>query len=40
MDYGFFSHVVLWVIAAIGVVGTVGLVLSFWYMGRDAYRKD
>ncbi|WP_396655228.1 hypothetical protein [Microbacterium sp.] len=40
MDYGFLSHIVLWVVAAIGVVGTIGVVLSFWFLGRQNYRKN
>lgn len=40
MDYGFYSHIVLWVVGAIVAVGTVGLTLSFWYLGRQAYRKN
>ncbi|TDN92377.1 hypothetical protein EV279_1897 [Microbacterium sp. BK668] len=40
MDYGFASHVMLWVIGAIAAVGLVGTVLAFWSMGRAAYRKD
>ena len=40
MEAGFFSHVILWIIAAIAVTGTVGTVLSFWSLGRHGYRKD
>lgn len=40
MEYGFWSHVLLWVVGAIAVFGTIGTVLAFWSMGRDAYRKD
>lgn len=40
MDYGFASHVVLWVVGAIAAVGLVGTVLAFWSLGRASYRKD
>ncbi|WP_345803208.1 hypothetical protein AAIB33_09060 [Microbacterium sp. AZCO] len=40
MDYGFASHVVLWVIGLIAAAGLVGTVLGFWTMGRQSYRKD
>ncbi|WP_262985912.1 hypothetical protein [Microbacterium jejuense] len=40
MDYGFWSHALLWLIGAITLVGGVGMVLAFWGLGRDAYRKD
>lgn len=39
MEYGFYSHIVLWVVAAIAALGTVGVTLSFWFLGRQAYRK-
>ena len=40
MDYGFASHVLLWLIGGLAAVGLVGTVLAFWTMGRAAYRKD
>lgn len=40
MEYGFISHLFLWGIAAIALLGTVGTVLAFWGMGRSGYRKD
>jgi hypothetical protein len=40
MDYGFWSHALLWLIGAMAVVGTVGTVLAFWGLGRSGYRKD
>ena len=40
MEYGFASHVLLWLIGAMAAVGFVLTVLGFWSMGRDAYRKD
>ncbi len=40
MDYGFYSHIVLWVMAAIFAVGGIGVVLSFWFLGRQNYRKN
>jgi len=39
MDYGFASHVVLWLIGAMAAVGGVVTVLAMWSMGRSAYRK-
>src|SRR5690606_21254272 len=38
MEAGFLSHVILWIIAAIAVTGTIGTVLSFFTLGRQAYR--
>jgi hypothetical protein len=40
MDYGFLSHVLVWVIGAITAIGGVGVVLAFYSIGRAAYRKD
>jgi hypothetical protein len=40
MEYGFATHVLLWLIGAMAAVGFVLTVLGFWSMGRDAYRKD
>ncbi|NYE19792.1 hypothetical protein [Microbacterium immunditiarum] len=40
MEYGFLSHVVLWIVGAIAAVGTIGTVLAIWSIGRAAYRKD
>jgi len=40
MEYGFASHVLLWLIGGLAAVGLVGTVLAFWTMGRAAYRKD
>jgi len=40
MEYGFASHVLLWLIGGLAAVGLVGTVLAFWTMGRSAYRKD
>ncbi|WP_322411827.1 hypothetical protein [Microbacterium invictum] len=40
MDYGFLSHVIVWVVGAITVIGAVGLVGAIFSMGRTAYRKD
>lgn len=40
MDYGFWSHALLWLIGGIAAVGGVGTVLAFWGLGRQAYRKD
>lgn len=40
MDYGFWSHALLWLIGAMAAVGALGTVLAFWSMGRQAYRKD
>ena len=38
MDYGFASHVVLWVVGAIAALGLLGTVVAFWSLGRQAYR--
>ncbi len=40
MPAEFFSHVMLWIVAAIAAVGTVGVVGAFWSLGRSGYRKD
>ncbi len=40
MEYGFMSHVLLWVIGLIAAAGLVGTVLSYWAMGRQSYYKD
>ncbi|TQK20035.1 hypothetical protein FBY40_2555 [Microbacterium sp. SLBN-154] len=40
MEYGFLSHVLVWVVGAITAVGAVGLVLAVFSMARTAYRKD
>ena len=38
MDYGFASHLLLWLVGGITAVGTVALVGAFWSLGRSAYR--
>lgn len=40
MEYGFLTHLLLWTIGAIAALGAVGTVLSFWTLGRSAYRQD
>ncbi|WJL96017.1 hypothetical protein QSU92_02060 [Microbacterium sp. ET2] len=40
MEYGFLSHVLVWVVGAITAVGAVGAVLAIFSMARTAYRKD
>lgn len=40
MEYGFASHVLLWVIGAMAAIGTVLTTVAFWSLGRAAYRKD
>ena len=40
MDYGFWSHALLWLIGAMAAVGGLGLVLAFWRLGRQNYRND
>ena len=40
MEYGFFSHVLLWTVGAIAALGIVGTTVAFFSMGRSAYRKD
>jgi len=38
MDYGFASHILLWVIGAIAAGGFLLTVLGFWSLGRANYR--
>ena len=40
MEYGFASHVLLWLIGAMALVGLVLTTVGFWVLGRSAYRKD
>ena len=40
MDYGFASHIVLWLIGAMAAVGAVLTAFAMWSMGRAAYRKQ
>ena len=40
MEYGFASHVLLWLIGGLALLGLVLTTLGFWVMGRSAYRKD
>ncbi|MEZ3159616.1 hypothetical protein AB1K54_03620 [Microbacterium sp. BWT-B31] len=40
MEYGFATHLLVWVVGLIAALGTVGTVVAFWSMGRQAYRKD
>jgi hypothetical protein len=40
MDYGFASHVLLWLIGLMTVGAVVTTTLALWSMGRQAYRKD
>jgi len=40
MDYGFMSHALLWLVAAMSALGLIGLVGAFWSMGRSGYRGD
>lgn len=40
MEYGFASHVLLWLIGAMAAVGLLLTVVGFWSLGRSAYRKD
>ncbi|GAA1963750.1 hypothetical protein GCM10009816_27400 [Microbacterium aquimaris] len=37
MDYGFASHVILWVVGAVAAVGGLGVVLAVFSMGRQGY---
>ncbi|WP_259606338.1 MULTISPECIES: hypothetical protein [Microbacterium] len=39
-DGAFLSHVVLWLIGAITVCGTIGAAAAMFSMGRSGYRKD
>ena len=40
MEYGFASHVLLWLIGAMAALGALLTVVGFWSMGRAGYRKD
>lgn len=40
MEYGFASHVLLWLIGGVAALGTLLTVVCFWSLGRAAYRKD
>ena len=40
MEYGFASHVLLWLIGAMALLGLALTTLGFWVLGRSAYRKD
>ena len=35
MDYGFWSHALLWLIGAMAAVGALGTALAFWSLGRS-----
>jgi hypothetical protein len=35
-----FSHVMLWIVGAIALMGLIGTVGAFFSMGRSGYRKD
>ncbi|MEI3847317.1 MULTISPECIES: hypothetical protein [unclassified Microbacterium] len=39
MEYGFWSHALLWLIGAMAAVGALGTALAFWGLGRQAYRN-
>jgi hypothetical protein len=34
------SDIILWVVGAIALLGTIGVIGAFWSMGRAGYRKD
>ena len=40
MEYGFFSHVLLWLIGAMALAGAALTAGAFWSLGRQGYRKD
>lgn len=40
MDYGWFSHVLLWTIGAMSLVAVVATAGALWSLGRSGYRKD
>lgn len=40
LDPAFFSHVILWAIGGLALLGLVGTVGAFWSMGRAGYRED
>ncbi|SDQ05527.1 hypothetical protein [Microbacterium sp. cf332] len=39
MEYGWFSHVLLWVIGAMTLGSIVSVTLALFSMGRQGYRK-
>ncbi len=39
IDGAFLSHVILWSIGVLAVVGAVLTAGAFWSMGRSGYRK-
>lgn len=40
MPAEFFSHLMLWIVAAIAGVGLLGTIGAFLSLGRAGYRKD
>ena len=40
MEYGFASHVLLWLIGAMAALGLLLTTVGFWALGRSAYRED
>ncbi|MFG6401928.1 MULTISPECIES: hypothetical protein [unclassified Microbacterium] len=34
------SHLMLWIVGGITVLGGIGIVGAFWSMGRQGYRKN
>ncbi len=40
MDYGWFSHALLWLVGAMSVCATVGAIGALWALGRSGYRKQ
>ena len=40
MEYGFISHVLMWIIGVMSVGAVAGPIASLWSMGRSGYRKD
>ena len=40
MDYGWMSHVLLWLVGLMSVVATVGAIGALFSLGRSGYHKD
>jgi len=38
MEYGFASHVLLWLIGGLAALGTLLTVVGFWSLGRSTYK--
>ncbi|MCR2812197.1 hypothetical protein NQ166_05875 [Microbacterium sp. zg.Y1090] len=39
MEYGFISHVLLWIIGIMTAAAGVGAVAALWSLGRQGYKQ-